>query len=260
MSDLFDRLPLAWRTELQRHRITPVDTGMSGAAVFRVGPRKQAERYLKIAEGGAADLVRREVTRTRWLATQGIRVPDILRVHNADSLVAAEMRALPGRDAEDVRMPPSLLVELLGRALAALHALPAAACPFDERIAVRLARAQRAIAAGEVDASQFDTRNRQVTPEALYRRLAANPPPEELVVAHGDATLSNMIVGDDGAVGFVDCGQAGRADRYLDLAVTAGYIKEEFGKATVTRFARAYGEPSWQSAKAAFFADLYELF
>jgi aminoglycoside 3'-phosphotransferase-1 len=260
MSILIESLPPDWRADLHRARVKPVDTGMSGAAVFRIGPRRHAERYLKIADGDAAEQLRREVTRTRWLATQGVYVPHILRVHDAAGVIAVEMHALPGLNGEDVSLPAPALIARIAQALATLHALPASECPFDESIAARLARARQAIDAGEVDPSQFETRNRRATPEALYQRLAASVPREDFVVAHGDATLSNVIVADDDTIGFVDCGQAGRADRYLDLAIMGQGVKEKFGKSAVAAFARAYGEPSWQSAKARYFEDLYELF
>ena len=69
-----------------------------------------------------------------------------------------------------------------------------------------------------------------------------------------------MIVAPDGAIGFIDCGHAGRADRYLDLAVTAVEIEEHFGPGGVKIFADAYGERHWDARTAAFYADLYELF
>jgi aminoglycoside phosphotransferase len=171
-----------------------------------------------------------------------------------------QTQALVGLPADRCDWPRTRLLPALGRALAKLHALPAAECPFDESLAVRLAQAQQAVARGEVDAGHFDSRNRGVTPEAILARLTRAPPEEDFVVAHGDASLSNMIVAPDGAVGFIDCGHAGRADRYLDLAVTAAEIAEYFGRRSVSLFADAYGARRWHARKAAFYSDLYELF
>ncbi len=136
---------------------------------------------------------------------------------------------LPGAPAETLRCPCPELVDALAAALTALHALPPTDCPFDETLAKRLARATAAVAAGEVDPSQFADRNSAVKPDDLLARLAATQPAEDLVVVHGDATLSNLIVDDGGCIGFVDCGNAGRGDRYLDLAVLADDIREHFG-------------------------------
>src|SRR5262249_43163425 len=138
--------------------------------------------------------------------------------------------------------------------------LPAAECPFNESLDIRLARARLAIARGEIDESHFASRNRDRTPEDLYQALAVDRPAEDLVVAHGDLTLSNMVVGTDGSVGFVDCGHAGRADRYLDLGVLAAEIVDQFGSDGPAVFARAYGAKNWDRGKAAYYSDLYELF
>ena len=111
-----------------------------------------------------------------------------------------------------------------------------------------------------VDARHFASRNRNATPLDLFARLVANPPAEDFVIAHGDLTLSNLVIGPNGDVGFVDCGHAGRADRYLDLGVLAGEIADHFGRRFVTTFARAYGLQRWDVRKAAYYSDLYELF
>jgi aminoglycoside 3'-phosphotransferase II len=256
--DILQRLPAPWRAELTGVTAEPVTSGMSGAEVFRL--RMAPARYIKFAEGGAAEPVRREIARTIWLGKQGVRVPPILRTHDDGRRVAMHTEALPGISADHCNWPKTRLLPALGRALAALHALPTAGCPFDESLAVRLAQAQQAVARGEVDAKHFASRNRNVTPKAVLARVTRNPPTEDFVVAHGDASLSNMIVAPDGTIGFVDCGHVGRADRYLDLAVIADEIADYFGPRSLKIFADAYGARRWDRRKAAFYADLYELF
>jgi aminoglycoside phosphotransferase len=83
---------------------------------------------------------------------------------------------------------------------------------------------------------------------------------EDIVVVHGDTTLSNLMIDPEGNVGFIDCGSAGRGDRYLDLAVLAGDIADHHGTDAAAGFAAAYGERTWDTAKARFYLDLYELF
>jgi len=250
---LLERLRADW----QLGAVMPVEEGMSDAAVFRVG----ADRFLKLAEDrAAAAALREEILRTQWLAAQGVRVPATMRVHDDGDCAAWLSAALPGTSAMDQKLAPVELVSQVGRALRALHALAVDACPFDETIEARLATARRDIDAGAVDPEQFDDRNAGVSPEEIFRRLTQNPPVEDLVVAHGDAALNNMLIGPDGTIGFVDCGRAGRADRYLDLAVTANYIAEIHGEKWIGPFARAYGEAEWRQDKAQYFLDLYELF
>jgi aminoglycoside phosphotransferase len=261
---ILDRLPPAWRKDLGARPAERVTAGMSGAEVYRL-PGKRV-RYLKFGAGSAAEPLAQEIARTAWLAEQGVRVPRILRAvpggpATLPAVAAMLTEALPGVAAAASGLPPERLLPLLGRALACLHALPAPACPFDETLPVRLGRAARAIARGDVSGTHFASRNRRLSPRTLLARLeTANPLRADIVVAHGDATLDNMIVDAGGAVGFIDCGHAGRADRYLDLAVTADDIAGRFGPQHVRTLTGAYGIARWNVRKAAYYADLYELF
>jgi aminoglycoside 3'-phosphotransferase-2 len=253
-------LPASWSPELEGATIAAVDTGMSDARVLRLDAGLATERYLKIAEGKGRAQLRREIERITWLAARNMRVPRILRTHEGAGTVALLSEAVPGVVASEAEIPPRRLAVAIGRGLAQLHALAVAECPFDETALTRLARARALIRRGWIKAEEFVERNRELAPRALWARLSASVPVEELVVAHGDATLGNMIVDRDGTVGFVDCGHCGKADRYLDLAVTAQELEEAFGNAEVEAFARAYGERVWNRQKARFFSDLYELF
>ena len=255
---ILQKLPNEWRVELAAVAAEPMTNGMSGADVFRL--RLEPARYLKFAEAESVQTLRQEIVRTAWLADRGIRVAPVLRMHDNGHTAAMQTQALPGAPADRCDWPPARLLPAIGRAVAGLHALPAAECPFDESLAVRLERARHAIEQGDVDARHFAPRNRNATPLDLFARLVADPPAEDIVIAHGDLTLSNLVIGPNGDVGFVDCGHAGRADRYLDLGVLAGEIADHFGRRFVTTFARAYGAQRWDVRKAAYYSDLYELF
>jgi aminoglycoside 3'-phosphotransferase II len=248
-----------WK-ELSRARIDLITEGMSGAFLFRVIQDDLPVRYLKIAQGEAVAPLRREIVRTRWLAEQGVRVARILRVEDSAGQVAMLTQAVPGWPAEASTLPTARLIDILAHGLARLHKLPAADCPFDESLGIRLARAAEAVASAEVDPDSFAPRNRGIAPQGLLARLSANPPEQDLVVVHGDATLTNLIVDARGDVGFVDCGSAGCGDRYVDLAVLADQIEDYHGAEAAAHFVRAYGLRSWDSAKALYFSDLYELF
>jgi aminoglycoside phosphotransferase len=257
-SRILQKLPDAWRAELAAVAAEPIINGMSGADVFRL--RMEPSCFLKFAENAAVQSLRQEIARTAWFADHGIRVAPILRTHDDGRTAAMQTQALPGEPADRSDLPKACLLPAMGRALAKLHALRPADCPFDESLAVRLKRARRAIEQGSVDARHFASRNRNVRPCDLLARLIADPPAEDFVIAHGDLTLSNMVIGPDGAVWFIDCGHAGRADRYLDLAVLAAEISDHFGPRSVKTFVRAYGVKRWDVRKAAYYADLYEFF
>jgi aminoglycoside 3'-phosphotransferase II len=246
--------------ELAKAEFQLLASGLSEAAVFRVTAGGRPPRYLKMARGKAAAGLHQEIARTSWLARHDVRVPEILRVEDKAAETILLMEAVSGFAAHESPLAAPDLVAALAKALAQLHALSVAECPFDESIAVRLSRASAAIAAGEVDPGAFDARNRGTDPADLLARLALNRPAEDLVVVHGDATLSNIIVDSAGKIGFVDCGNAGRADRYTDLAVLYADISDHYGAEAAQRFSRIYDPAGWDAAKALFFADLYELF
>jgi aminoglycoside 3'-phosphotransferase-2 len=231
---------------------------MSGARIWRL--RTSPERYLKIAEASAAPALREEIARTHWLGAHGIRVGRITGVFDRPGWTAMVTEAVPGMSADEIDWSPERVLTVLGRGLARLHALPLHDCPFDESAAVRLARARAAVERGKINPAHFAARNRDISPRTLFDHVAARVPREELVVVHGDATFSNMLVDSDGTVGFIDCGHAGRADRYLDLGVLAAEIVDHFGRDALRVFARAYGVSRWNAAKALYYADLYEFF
>ena len=247
-------------SELSRACIEPITEGMSGAFVFRIIEYDLPVRYLKIAQDEAIAPLRHEIVRTRWLAEQGVHVAPILRIEDRPGQVVMLTQAVPGSPAEASTLPAARLIDILAHGLAALHKLRAADCPFDESLGVRLSRAAEAVASGEVDSAAFAPRNAGTAPEVLLARLAANPPEQDLVVVHGDATLTNLIVDAEGHLGFVDCGSTGCGDRYIDLAVLADEIEEHHGAEAAAHFVRVYGLRSWDSAKALYFSDLYELF
>jgi aminoglycoside phosphotransferase len=260
---ILQRLPAAWRTDLERVVAEPVARGMSGAKLWRLPAVSQitGERYLKVAEGALAADLREEIARSRWLGARGIRVPRVARVHEGPRLTAMISDALDGVPADEIDWPAERLLPLLGHALARVHALPVHGCPFDEGHAVRLARARAAVEQGSVDPAQFASRNRHVAPTRLLARLqAAHPPKPDLVVVHGDASLSNLLVDGNGTVGFLDCGHVGRADRYVDLAVLAAEVVAHFGEGARRLLTRAYGLRRWNARKAAYYEDLYEFF
>jgi aminoglycoside 3'-phosphotransferase II len=176
-------------------------------------------------------------------------------------LGAALMTALPGAHPHEAALPAAEIIASLARGLRALHALPAAHCPFDESIAARLERARAAIEAGHVDPGEFDARNLGRSPLEIYRQLAAQAPRIEpdIVLVHGDATFDNLLLDAGGNLGFIDCGHAGRGDRYVDLQTIASDIEDHFGPQWIEPFAHDYGIGLDQT-KLRFFDDLYELF
>lgn len=254
-------LPMRWRSALRQFAIERADRGMAEASVFRLRHRDGTELYLKIAEGPAVLELRSEIERTKWMEGRGIRVPKVVRVHEDSSLGACLMSPVSGRHPEDLLESPSKIMCDLGSGLRSLHSTPVARCPFDESVSARLRRAREMISAGVIRPEQFAERNEDQGAEGIYNRLLCSiPQHEDEVLVHGDATFDNLLIDDGGRLGFVDCGHAGRGDRYLDLATMLMDINDYFGSDAKRLFATSYGVIDLDLGKLAFFSDLYELF
>ncbi|QCI63587.1 aminoglycoside 3'-phosphotransferase [Phreatobacter stygius] len=132
---------------------------------------------------------------------------------------------------------------------------------FDHRLDHRLAAARARMAAGLVDETDFDDERLGRPLPDLYRQLIADRPPSEmLVVTHGDACLPNLIAGETGFAGFIDCGRLGLADRYQDLALASWSITYNLGAAWVAPFFGHYGLPEPDPARLAYYRLLDEFF
>ncbi|HSL58239.1 MAG TPA: APH(3') family aminoglycoside O-phosphotransferase [Acidimicrobiales bacterium] len=250
--------------------VHPVDDGRARAEVWRVEHPDRGRRYLKRTapadaadpwEGGTAV----EAERLRWLAGR-VAVPSVVAHATAtDGSGWLLTEALGGADATDPvhHGAPERLVTALAQGLRRFHeALSIDACPFDTRLDVRLAAARQRIAAGRVDADDFDPLHRGQTPDDLLAVIEALRPPgdEDLVVVHGDYSFPNVILDRGEVIGYVDLGRCGVADRYLDLAVAATSIARNLGGHAVGPFFEAYGIEWPDVVKLELYVLLDELF
>lgn len=230
--------------------LAAVADGRARAAVWRVERDGVVVAYLKRTApddeadpwaGGATA----EAGRLAWLSGRA-PVAEVLVRHVDDAgagwLLTA---ALPGSDATDLvhHGDPERLVAALARGLRRWHdELPVDACPFDTRLDVRLAGARQRIAAGRVDADDFEPLHRGRSPEELLAIIESlRPDDEDLVVVHGDPCLPNVLLHRGAVIGWVDVGRSGVADRHLDLAVAARSIARNLGGHAVGPFFDAYG-------------------
>jgi kanamycin kinase len=71
---------------------------------------------------------------------------------------------------------------------------------------------------------------------------AADGPPVDRLVCHGDACVPNTLIGDDGRCsGHVDVGDLGLADRWADLAVAIPSMEMDFTGDHEAALLDAYG-------------------
>ena len=198
-----------------------VSHGESGDLLVRLdAPDLLVVKLADRAHGWNADLLRREAEALGWLRHRA-RVPGILWIGEADGFEILIMERLAGEPISHFAPDHARAALIAGiGALSALHGLPVADCPFDQTLTVKLAAARDHVAAGIVDEAAFDAERAGMSAvQALAQLEASRPPAEDLVVAHGDASLPNFIWSPGEGVWLIDLGRLGLADRHQDLAI-----------------------------------------
>lgn len=234
---------------------TPVTTGESGAAVFRSADGTRYAKHVPATDPAGTAALAAERDRAAWLTGRGIGGPRVLDWHSDGTGARLVTAAVPGVPAD--RLPPADLRACWSRiaeAVRALHALPAADCPYRRDLDDVMATARDVVARGAVN-PEFLPEEQQDTPAAeLLARLEPQLPgrrkqaADDTVVCHGDLTLPNIVL-DPGTLdvaGFVDLGRLGLADRHADLALLLANSRETWPDETEARardaaFAEHYG-------------------
>lgn len=238
--------------------------GEAGGAVHRlIGGPSEADLYLKHGHGAAARDITDEMVRLRWLAHH-VRTPQVVHFTATEDEARLLTTALPGRTAYDrMTADPSSapeVVDHLAAFLKQLHAIPLDRCPFDSGAALRMRLAHDRMEAGLVETEDFDETRQGWTAQQVWDQITAlRPADDDRVVTHGDYSLDNILIADDGGVGCIDVGRAGSADRYQDIAIVWSNLAE-FGANLQARFLTAYGIAAPDQARLQFHLGLDEFF
>jgi len=269
-------LPPAVARLLADRCVVPIATGMSRARVLRCERSNAPAIFLKTAPGAtmamAGDRLSDEVARLRWMTEHALPVPRVRHYEVAADMEYLVLDEVPGLDASVPRESgnvPAVVAEL-AHGLRLLHATPVADCPFRHDAASRIEEARARVRAGLVDELDFDAeRAGRSAADLLVELLAARPASDGAVFTHGDYCLPNVILRDapDPAdaphltlAGFVDCGRAGVADPYQDLALAARSLAYNLGAAWVPLLFEHYELADVDEAKLRFYTLLDEFF
>ncbi len=236
--------------------------GRSVAGVFRLEAEGKPALFLKTEQARPFAELADEAARLRWLAGQGIACPRAMAFETHAGRDWLLMSAVAGHDLVSA---PSAdtgnTIDIMARALRALHALDVRSCPFDHGLDKRIAMARARMEAGEVDESDFDDeRQGRTAADAFAELLLLRPATQDLVVTHGDACLPNVMAAEGTFSGFIDCGRLGVADRHQDLALACWSIRHNLGEAWVQPFLDSYGFVEADPLKLAWYRLLDEFF
>ncbi|OWL95379.1 APH(3') family aminoglycoside O-phosphotransferase [Deinococcus indicus] len=252
-------LPDALKRALPAARWERVSGGQSGAQVWR-----STRHVLKVQARTphAAGTLQQERERLRWLAGR-IPAPQLVAFEvegDREFLAMTRLSGIP-MSHPDARLHPERVVNLLARALRELHALPIRDCPFRQTLDVTLPLARERVQAGLIDAHDFDDDHAGRSATSVFNELArTRPPQDDLVVAHGDATLDNIILNGEYVEGLIDVGRLGIADRHADLALAHRSVRSELGERYAGMFLDLYGRALVDDTKLAYYRLHDELF
>jgi aminoglycoside phosphotransferase len=264
-------LPPPLAADLGKHNRADVATGESGSSVVRFDRPSASSVFLKSRAIGSPPTARPlfdEAERLGWMYAVGLPVPAVLQYHEWKGREYLLLTAVPGSDAAAPRSSDqhAAVIGALAAGLRTLHATNISACPFDQSTPVRVAAAESRMRAGLVRDDDFDASRQGRSARDLHAELlASRPASEDRVFTHGDYCTPNVMLVDDGAggfrvSGFIDCGNAGIADRYQDLALCARSVASNFGAQWVPVLFARYGIEQPDEAKLAWYQLLDEFF
>jgi kanamycin kinase len=220
----------------------PVWQNDAGGLVFEVTAGRP--RFIKWAPAGSGIDLAAEAARLSWAAPFA-RVPELLDHGHDETGSWIVTGALPGQMAVTARWKadPARAVAAIGEGLRALHeALPAERCPFSWSTEDRLADIGRRARSGLLDPARWHPKHQPLGTDGALALLADPPPPDRLVICHGDPCAPNTLIGDDGQFcGHVDLGSLGIADRWADLAVATWSTTWNYGPDWENHLLDAYG-------------------
>lgn len=174
----------------------------------------------------SSDEVKNEVLMLNWWNNYHLPVPEILENIQVEGINYLLMEKLKGDPSYEVivRRSTEDLIELLADSLKLLWNVDIKHCPSSQLLEDKLAAAKERVENNEVDV--YDAEEGTFgeggfeSPAELWEWLNNNQPQEDqLVLAHGDFCLPNLIASGVYLTGFIDLGRSGVSDIYQDIAL-----------------------------------------
>ncbi|MBN2627015.1 MAG: aminoglycoside 3'-phosphotransferase [Spirochaetales bacterium] len=236
--------------------------GQSPADVWILTNGKTGERlFLKISSRSFASTtysVEREMGVLKWLDGKK-SVPSVLDYFENENYQFLLTAPMAGTAIIEKKISPNDFIDSLAQGIRALQSVPLEDCPFDSSLDTRMGELKYLV---KEKLAAFDDFYQAglpfYAPEDLINYLESHRYPEEPVFSHGDYQDSNIFISD--ALGFIDWGRGGRADKWCDIAHACRNIKERWGdgKYTSRFFENLELEPDWERIRFQLWLD--ELF
>ena len=195
--------------------IRPYLTGLIGAVtcpasrsdpVFRLARECDGDMYLKVlgVSGAGSNSLRDEATRLEWLSDK-LPVPRVLASGSRGDYEFLLTESVPGVPAHDrsAGLNRQEVASQVGKALREFHSVPTAECPFRHPVV------------GPISG-------------------------EDEVLVHGDYCLPNVLLDADRRH-YLDVGESGIGDRYIDIVAGIWSLRHNYGKGNVGNLLSEYG-------------------
>jgi Aminoglycoside phosphotransferase len=210
-------LPDIIRAHVGGRALVSDTVGESGSRVFAVGD----DMFLKI--DGSDSNVKDEAVMMAWLHGK-LPVPEVIETHDDGENFYLLMSKVDGEMAcSEIKLSdPEGAVRLLAEGIRMFQKIPTAGCPRVRDVDAMLKSALKNIESGDMDDHDWSwdlTADLDLTTTAaVYDYLVKNAPrDEELVLAHGDFCLPNVMLKDGRVEAFIDLGYSGISDKWYDI-------------------------------------------
>lgn len=183
-----------------------ITIGESGAYTYLLLDEGIKNRYLKIVPRKLKMSMEREVELLKWLEGK-LPVPEALSFATDteyEYLLMTEIKGILSCDSAFSNDMPKL-VQLLAKGLKMIHRVDINNCSFDQRLSIKLKKAEYRVTNGLVDEDDFDdNRHGRKAVDLFEELLTTKPLDEDLVFTHGDYCLPNIMISDGDISGFID--------------------------------------------------------
>ena len=220
---------------IKNAKLEEINIGCSDSDVIKITKNNQIY-YLKMAKKG---LLTQEFNALKWLNGK-LLVPEIVMFDSDDNTEFLITKAIPGEMvcSDYYIKNPDLAIKIIKEAFDNLYNVDISNCPFDVSNNYKLSLVEKNVNNGLVKDEDLkeETLKKYGNTKNLLQYLKDNRVEEELCFSHGDTSLPNIFSLNCKFSGFIDVGECGIADKWLDLAICEKSIRRNLGEKYVSKF------------------------
>ena len=220
---------------IKNAKLEEINIGCSDSDVIKITKNNQIY-YLKMAKKG---LLTQEFNVLKWLNCK-LLVPEIVMFDSDDNTEFLITKAIPGEMvcSDYYIKNPDLAIKIIKEAFDNLYNVDISNCPFDVSNNYKLSLVEKNVKNELVKDEDLkeETLKKYGNTKNLLQYLKDNRVEEELCFSHGDTSLPNIFSLNCKFSGFIDVGECGIADKWLDLAICEKSIRRNLGEKYVSKF------------------------